>query len=103
MSFAPAAESFRSTYTAELISLRTIEPPYRNVEHPKDHLGFSQPRMISVLRGIVGNEQIEPVRLLKLPAEGFAEPYLYRVRDGYHRVYGSIALGYRLLPANVIR
>jgi hypothetical protein len=39
---------------------------------------------------------MEPVPLLKLPAPA---PYAYRVRDGYHRFFASIAAGFECLPA----
>jgi hypothetical protein len=43
---------------------------------------------------------MEPVPLLKLPDGDFLRPpYGYRVRDGYHRFFASIAAGFECLSA----
>ena len=97
--FTKKAPAYRSTAEAVPVPLREIEPPYRAPEHPKDWLGFDRERLISILQGIVSVAEIEPVPLLKLPPSDFpAAPYRYRVRNGFHRFYASIAAGFDYLP-----
>jgi hypothetical protein len=96
---APAA-AYRSTPAAVPIPLATIEPPYRRVT--KDWHGFDRARMISVLKGIVAGVEIEPVPLFTLPVTDFPiTPYRYRVLNGFHRFYASIAAGFESLPAEI--
>lgn len=98
--FARTAPAYRSTPAAVMVPLREIEPPYRTRETRKDWQGFDYARLISVLKGIATGAEIEPVPLLTLPASYFpAAPYGYRVRDGFHRFYASIAAGFDYLPA----
>jgi hypothetical protein len=98
--FARAASAYRSTPAATPVPLREIEPPYRTPWTPRDGSGFDRARLVSVLKGIATGVEIEPVPLMKLPATDFPPaPYGYRVRDGYHRFYASIAAGFECLPA----
>jgi hypothetical protein len=98
--FTRSAPAYHSTTTAVPVSLREIEPPYRTPE--KDWRGFDRARLISVLTGIATGAEIEPVPLLKLPPGDFpAPPYRYRVRNGFHRFYASIAAGFECLPAEI--
>jgi hypothetical protein len=65
-----------------------------------DWCGFDRARLISVLKGITMGDEIEPVPLIELPTSDFPPaPYRYRVRNGYHRFYASIAAGFECLPA----
>jgi hypothetical protein len=97
--FTPATGYYRSTADAVPVPLATIEPVYRLVTHPKDWCGFDRVRLISVLKGIVSSAEIEPVPLLALPVTEFPPaPYRYRVLDGFHRFYASIAAGFECLP-----
>jgi hypothetical protein len=53
-----------------------------------------------LLKGIVTGAEIEPVPLLELPVfELAANPYRFRVRDGFHRFYASIVARFDCLPA----
>jgi hypothetical protein len=102
--FIPGASAYLSTPDAVSVLLREIEPPYRSPQTSKDHRGFDRPRMISVLNGIATGAKIDPVSLLALPEGSFAfpAPYRYRVRDGYHRFYASIAAGFVSLPGTIL-
>ena len=102
--FTPTAQAYRSSTGAELVPLTQIEPPYRNPTVAKDWRGFDRERMISVLRGIATGAEIEPVPLLLLPSGTFLfpAPYGYRVKDGFHRFYASIAAGFECLPGGVM-
>lgn len=99
--FQPSASAYASTPSAVLVALREIEPPYRAPGHPKDWRGFDRVRLISVLKGIAAGAEIEPVPLRRLPEEAFPDfaPYRFRVRNGVHRFYASIAAGFEHLPA----
>jgi hypothetical protein len=66
-SFTASAPSFRSTADATLVPLREIEPPLRVHTSPNDRRGFSRERMLSVLKGIATDAEIEAVPLVKLP------------------------------------
>jgi hypothetical protein len=96
-----------------LIPLRDIEPPYRNSTAAKDWHGFDRARLISVLAGIATGTEIEPVPLADMPQPAapsdpslawtvLRSPFSYRVKDGFHRFYASVAAGFECLPA-VIR
>jgi hypothetical protein len=98
--FIRTASAYRSTATAAAVPLREIEPPYR--VPAKDWRGFDRGRLVSVLNGIATGAEIEPVPLLKLLSSDFpAAPYRYRVRNGFHRFYASIAAGFECLPAQI--
>lgn len=99
--FRPSAPAYTPNGPAELVALREIEPPSRFPEHPKDWRGFDRVRLISVLKGIAAGAEIEPVPLRQLPEEAFPDfaPYRFRVRNGVHRFYASIAAGFEHLPA----
>ena len=102
--FRPSRPTYNSTAAAVLVPLQEIEPPYRGPDTPKDWRGFDRVRLVKVLQGFVAGAKIEPVPLRELPEGDFVNPrpYRYRVRDGYHRFYGSIAAGFESLPG-VIR
>jgi hypothetical protein len=98
-SFIRAGVSYRSTPAARLLPLTAVEPVYRLVGHPKDWRGFDRVRLISVLKGIVADAEIEPVPLFELPVTDYPHtPYRYRVLNGFHRFYASIAAGFDHLP-----
>jgi hypothetical protein len=98
--FVPSASAFRSSAEAVLVSLAVIEPPVRFSAYPKDWRGFSRERMIRVLKWFVTGAEIEAVPLLKVSsADEVTRPqFQYRLRDGYHRFYASVAAGFESLP-----
>jgi hypothetical protein len=99
--FARTALAYRSTGAAVPVPLQEIEPPYRRPE--KDWRGFDRRRLISVLNGIATGAEIAPVPLLQLPPDlPSRAPYGFRVLDGFHRFYGSIAAGFECLPASIV-
>jgi hypothetical protein len=98
--FEPTTAGYRSTATAVLIPLTAIEPVPRFSTHPKDWHGFERTRLIHLLKRFVAGEEVDPVPLFLLPVFEFANsPYRYRVLDGFHRFYGSIAAGFSHLSA----
>ena len=98
--FVPMTTSYHSTAGTMLIPLTEIEPVPRLVK--KDFRGFDPDRLIQLLRGFVSSDKIEPVPLSELPLLEFpATPHRFRVRDGFHQLYASIAVGYECLPATI--
>jgi hypothetical protein len=103
--FCPGAPSYRSTPHPNVIAvrLREIEPPFRNPGVLRDWQGFDRARMIHVLRWMASDAAIQPVPVVKLPpADDPAGPFAYRVCDGFHRFYASVAAGFELLPVVVL-
>jgi hypothetical protein len=100
--FVPLGPAYRSIAAATLIPLRAIEPPFRFPESPLDWHGFDRVRLICILSGFVKGDEIKPVPVVELPpADVPPAPFRYRVRDGVHRFYASVAAGFQCLPAVV--
>jgi len=92
--------AYCSAETAVLVPLREVEPPFRLPECELDGNGFDRLRLISILKGFVAASEIAPVPLICLPSTDFPPaPFRYRVRDGFHRFYASVAAGFECLPA----
>jgi hypothetical protein len=98
--FRPPSNAYHSSSEAKLILLREIEPPSRFPECPLDFRGFNRKRMICILAGFVNDAEIEAVPVLDLPSLGWPldGPFRYRVRNGVHRFYASVAAGFDHLP-----
>jgi hypothetical protein len=103
--FAPSRLAYRSALSAKLVLLREIEPPHLDLASPRDWCGFDRARMLRILHGLKEGAEIRPVPLLELVMDDVPsnKSYAYRVLDGYHRFYASIAAGFQFLPASVIR
>ena len=100
--FVPHHPCFRSSEGAMLVPLTQVEPPPRFATHPKDWRGFDRARFVSVLTGFVADEVITPVPVVQMPAlELGHSPYAYRVLDGVHRFYASVAAGFTHLPVDL--
>jgi hypothetical protein len=99
--FAPPASAYCSTPTATLVPLASIEPPGRLNTCPKDWRGFDRRRLIRLLKGFVAGDMIEPATVVRRleQVEFPAVPYRFRIHEGFHRFYGSIAAGFENLPA----
>jgi hypothetical protein len=97
--FKPSAVAYRSSPCAILVPLTRAEPIARFTSHPKDFRCFDRARLIRILQGLVADDEIGPVEAIELPGREFCDvPYRYRVCDGYHRFYASIAAGFAMLP-----
>jgi hypothetical protein len=102
LTFRPLAPSYRSTPDAVALSLREIEPPFRNPEVIRDWRGFDRARMIRVLSGIATGAEMPPVPVAALPStDDPAGPFAWRVCDGFHRFYASVAAGFEMLPVMI--
>lgn len=96
MIFQPTDAAYCSTPDARLISLRLIEPLGRDRGHGKDFHGFDRGRMMKILKGFVAGDIIEASDAIELPNDrDFCRgQYRYRISDGVHRYFASIAAGY---------
>jgi hypothetical protein len=95
----PTGGSYRSRVDVTVVRLRDVEPPSRLLEHPLDFRGFCQQRMIRILSGFVAGAEIEPVTVAVYPPVDLPPAiFQYRVWDGVHRFYASVAAGFEYLP-----
>lgn len=108
--FTPTATAYRSTADAVLVPLHKIEPPNRVKTCLNHWRGFDRTRMISVMKGIATGAEIEAIPVVQLPEiDNRLVPtplryhtYCYRVRDGFHRFYASVAAGFENVPATIM-
>jgi len=81
----------------QIIPLSEIEPPQRNKGIPP----FKKYKLVPVLFGFLCPEPtLPPIEIEKLPEKS---AYAYRVHNGYHRYYASIAVGYDKIPAIICK
>ena len=77
----------------ETVPLSEIEPPLRAVAG----LSFRKYKLMPVLFAFRSPECALP--LVEVTQQtGIGHPYRYKVINGYHRYYASVAVGYRELP-----
>src|SRR5689334_142386 len=94
-SFRASRPAYRCDAPHVLIRLNEIEPIRR--DRPLDQNGFVRDRMMAVLRGIRDNDSMPPVPVWQT----VSGPWRFEIRDGYHRLYASQALGFSHIPADV--
>jgi hypothetical protein len=94
--FVAIQPSFRCTAPHVLIALADIERVVRTVA--LDANGFCRKRMMRILVGIRDDDAIPPIYVEK--AHPDQRPY--RLREGVHRLYASITLGFSHAPAEII-
>jgi hypothetical protein len=94
--FVAIQPSFRCTAPHVLIALADIERVVRTVA--LDANGFCRKRMMRILVGIRDDDAIPPIYVEK--ADPDQRPY--RLREGVHRLYASITLGFSHAPAEII-
>jgi hypothetical protein len=92
--YVPTRPSFRCTAPHVLIALDNIESVVRI--RPLDANGFCRDRMIRLLTGIRDDADILP----PVPVEAIGDGR-YRLRDGTHRFYASLKLGFSHLPCDI--
>lgn len=86
----------RAEAEVHVVELLEIEPPERNpgVELLRKH------KLVPVLFALQSPDgELPPVEINIIPSGG---RYRFKVYNGYHRYYASVAVGYRYLPV-VIR
>jgi len=90
--------SGRDQLTSKLYPLITIEPPQMGQRLLRGYGGFTQDRMVSVLQDIALRREIWPIEII----EDASGDYRYRLHNGGHRFYASIAAGFSLIPATLV-
>jgi hypothetical protein len=103
-SFTPSKPAYVSAQSMDReVRLREIEPPFRLPEYPLDHCGFVRQRMVNILTGFVTDAPVPPVDIIELTRSGFRQlPFRFRLVDGMHRFYGSLAAGFTHVPVRVL-
>lgn len=106
--FQPTAPSYSPSVTAdldrqiELVAIADVEPLQRRLSHgvfnDSEESGSARSRVTSILRGFRACDPIPPVLLdrLEQPAA-----FPFRLRNGAHRFYCSVAAGFTHVPAIV--
>ncbi len=80
----------------EVVDIYEIEPPTRN----NNIQPFRKYKLVPLLMAFTSPEcALPPVEVV--PNKEF-ETYHFKVKNGYHRYYASIAVGYPMLPIKVI-
>lgn len=91
--FVPDSSSFRCTGAQDLIPLTKIERVIRTVS--LDANGLCRDRMMRILVGIRNGDDLPPVPVERTDAGH------YRLREGTHRFYASLTLGFSHLPVEI--
>ena len=104
--FVPAATSYASGPSpepgrlVERIAIGDVEPLVRRLSHgvfnDNDEIGTARHRVVEILRGFKVGRAIPPVLVDRLEEP---ERFVYRLRDGAHRFYCSVAAGFTHVPA----
>jgi hypothetical protein len=69
-----------------------------DVEPPKRAPGvadFKKAKLVPILMALSASNHLPPVPVTRLDSSAI---YRYRVYDGFHRYYVSVAVGYPMLP-----
>lgn len=102
--FQPTHPAFHSTSKATLIDLALVETMGRNHGYEKDFRGFDRVRLIRILKGFVAGDDIEAPEGVELPDRDFCRgPFRFRICNGVHRYFASIAAGHELIPLRLSR
>lgn len=106
--FRPEAQSYPPKVAAdldrevELVAIVDVEPLERDLSHgvfnDSEELGSARQRVVQILRGFVSKDEIPPILIDRLEPP---EPYRFRLRNGAHRFYCSVAAGFTHVPAVV--
>jgi hypothetical protein len=95
--FAPSGGGYYApppTSDFEVVAVEAVEPPMRNGGVPP----FKKYKLVPVLFAFRSPECALPPIEVFSASEG---PYRFKVRNGYHRYYASIAAGFTKLPVAV--
>jgi hypothetical protein len=96
--FKRASPSFSASsdprWPTVLLPIVEVDAPVRDV----GIVGLHEERTISILQAIVAAEALPPIEVHQTPS---AVPGRLSVRDGYHRYFLSIALGFTMVPVSI--
>jgi hypothetical protein len=93
--FTPLRLSYLCESPHELIALADIARPKRDSRIVFDCNGLRRDRTMAVLAGIREDLSLPPIQV---KAGGRS----YRVHNGFHRFYASLALGFSHIPAVIV-
>lgn len=95
--FMPPTSSYptKPELSSKIIEIGNIRPPTRSRGKP----WFKKDRMIRIVRGLVDGNALPPIEV-HVPPNLIG--YSFVVKDGFHRFYGSIALGFSEIPIEEI-
>ena len=80
-----------SAENVEAVAISEIEPPTRNQNIPP----FKKYKLVPVLMAFMSPEcELPPVEVVN----NNSSEYKFKVKNGYHRYYASVAVGYPMLP-----
>ena len=78
------------------VGVGDVRPLYCRKISPDGRFFDTKERVVQVLRGFIENSALPPVEVVKQPA---GSDYLYKLYDGTHRFYCSVAAGFSHVPA----
>ena len=91
-----ADAGFTSDESATTVAMSDIDTPKRN---PGIEL-FKHDRLVRILQGIKLGDKIPPVEICY--ADDKDSEYTYVLKNGFHRFYASVALGFVVIPAVIV-
>ena len=80
------------------IPLADIEPVSMELRRHLSCAGFDEKRMVGVLRHIATHQEMWPIEITEIQGN----LYRYRLHDGTHRFFASVAAGFSHVPALVV-
>jgi hypothetical protein len=96
--FRATGNAYQASSTADfptaILALVDVAPPKRQA----GVRWFYKDRMVSILKGMVSGSVLPPIKIDRPPV--IHAPHTYRLRDGFHRFYASVALGFSHLPVS---
>jgi hypothetical protein len=94
--FRPQSQAYLITIypSVLLVPINQVAPQLMDQRQHLGHGGFDRNRMVDILRGIATGSVIPPVPVV----ERQQGPYRYRLANGTHRYYASVAAGFSHLP-----
>lgn len=81
-----------------LIPVTAFLPIFRNAGVVLDANGFGRDRMLKILHGVSRGESIPPI-YVEIADE---REQKYRLRNGFHRYYAALWLGFAKVPVEVL-
>ena len=103
--FVPSADAYPhaddSLLVIEACPRAEVAPIIRVPSVVKDAHGFDRVRLVRVLSGLRSGAVLPPVDVVKLP-RATEEGFRYRLIDGFHRFYGSMAAGFTHIPGSIV-
>ncbi len=75
----------------DLVPITEIEPPTRDAGVAP----FKKAKLVPILMAFASSHRLPPVEVNRLKPSA---EYRYRIYDGFHRYYASVAVGYPMVP-----